>query len=213
MEWHNWVKKYLDAHQVTLLSSVHDTILGGDAIGSQKTVHRVLTRVPPITLRAASRSPGDVLYAYLRSIGKKYDVRMEQDSHGRSDIAAQPLSAQRSLALIFEIKSVGRHLKRNWKRSPKTAEQMKKGLENAKIEALEQLADRRYRERVPRHATKVHEFAFVFCGKFCAATVRTLQRSSAEDWEEVAANSTVVSESMTDLGDEDIGDGNEVSEA
>ena len=137
---------------------------------------------------------------------------MEQDGHGRSDITAHPLSAQRLLALIFEITSVGRHLKRNGKRSLKTAKQMKKDLENAKIEALEQLADRRYRERVPRYATKVHEFAFVFCGKFCAATVRTLQRNSAEDWE-AAANSTVVFESMTDLGDEDIGDGNEVSEA
>ena len=86
---------------------------------------------------------------------------------------------------------------------------MRKDLEKAKIEALGQLADRRYRERVPRHATKVHEFAFVFCGKFCVAAVRTLQRNSTENWKEVAADSTVVSESMIDVGDEDVGDEDE----
>jgi hypothetical protein len=74
---------------------------------------------------------------------------------------------------------------------------MGKDLEKAKIEALEQLASRRYRERVPLHAIKVHEFGFVFCGKFCAAAVRTLQRNSMGNWEEVAAGSTDVSESMT----------------
>lgn len=84
-----------------------------------------------------------------------------------------------------------------------------KDLEKAKIEALGQLADRRYRERVPRHATKVHEFAFVFCGKFCVAAVRTLHRNFTENWEEVAADSTVVSECMTDMSDEDVGDEDE----
>ncbi|KAF8689338.1 hypothetical protein AX14_003358 [Amanita brunnescens Koide BX004] len=143
-------------------------------------------------------------------LGREYDVRMEQDAgHGRSDITAHPFTAQRSLAFIFEIKSVGHYLKRNGKRSLKTAEQMRKSLEKAKIEALRQLADRRYRERVPRHATKVHEFAYVFCGKFCVAAVRTLQRNSTGDWEEVAANSTVVSESKTD---EDIEDEDEDEE-
>ena len=93
-------------------------------------------------------------------------------------------------------------MKRNGKQSLKTPEQMEKDLEKAKIEALDQLADRRYRERVPRHATKVHEFGFVFCGRFCAAAVRTLQRNSMGDWEEVAAGSTDVSESMTNMGDE-----------
>lgn len=86
---------------------------------------------------------------------------------------------------------------------------MGKDLEKAKIEALGQLADRRYRERVPRHATKVHEFAFVFCGKFCVAAVRTLHRNFTENWEEVAADSTVVSECMTDMSDEDVGDEDE----
>ena len=54
--------------------------------------------------------------------GKEYDVRMDQDaSHGRSDITAHPFSPQRLLALVFEIKSVARHLKWNGKRSLKTA--------------------------------------------------------------------------------------------
>lgn len=133
--------------------------------------------------------------------GKEYGVRMEQDAgHGRSDITAHPFSAQRLLALISEIQPVARHLKRNGKRSLKTAEQMEKDLENAKVEALGQLADRRYRERVPRHATKVHEFAFVFCGKFCVAAMHTLERNFTGNWEGVAAGSTVVSECMTDMG-------------
>jgi hypothetical protein len=120
--------------------------------------------------------------------GKEYDVRMEQDAgHGRSDITAHPFSPQRKLAPIFEIKSVARHLTRNGRRSLKTAQCIGKDLENAKTEGLAQLADRRYRERVPRHATKVHEFVFVFCGKFCVAAVHTLERNITEDWEQVAA--------------------------
>ena len=58
---------------------------------------------------------------------------------------------------------------------------MEKDLENAKTEGLAQLTDRHYRERVPRHATKVHEFVFVFCGKLCVAAVRTLERHVRED--------------------------------
>ena len=114
--------------------------------------------------------------------------------------------------IIFEIKSVARHLKRNGKRSLKTAERMEKDLEKAKTEGLAQLADRRYRERVPRHATKVYEFVFVFCGKFCVAAVRTLERNVTEVWEQVAADSTVVCECMVgdaDMGEEDVGDEDE----
>ncbi|KAF8635624.1 hypothetical protein AX15_000263 [Amanita polypyramis BW_CC] len=132
---------------------------------------------------------------------KEYDARMKQDAgHGRSAITVHPFSPQRLLGLIFEIKSVARHLKRNGKQSLKTPEQMGKNLEKAKIEELEQFADLHYRERVPRYATEVHEFGFVFCGKFCAAAIYTLQRNSMSDWEEVAAGSTDVSESMTDGG-------------
>ncbi|KAF8736433.1 hypothetical protein AX14_000306 [Amanita brunnescens Koide BX004] len=136
-QWHEWVKKYLIANSVTSLSSVYDTIVGGDAV-----------------------------------------------------IGWPPFEEERETII-------------------KTAEQMRKDLEKAKIEALGQLADRRYRERVPRHATKVHEFAFVFSGKFCVAAVRTLQRNSTENWKEVAADSPVVSESMIDVGDEDVGDEDE----
>ncbi|KAM6493857.1 putative AAA-ATPase domain containing protein [Amanita muscaria] len=212
-EWHEWVMKYLVANRVTSLSSVYDTIVGGDAVGFQKQFTAFLQEY--LALFCAPHHKEKVYQAMCYMLiyalfGKEYDVRMEQDAgHGRSDITAHPFSAQRFLALIFEIKSVARHLKRNGKRSLKTAEQMRKDLEKAKIEALGQLADRRYRERVPRHATKVHEFAFVFCGKFCVAAVRTLQRNSTENWEEVAADSTVVSESMTDMGDEDVGDEDE----
>jgi len=123
-----------------------------------------------------------------------------------------PFSSQHLLALIFEINSVARHLTRNVKRSLKTANRIEKDLEDAKTEGLAQLADRRYRERVPRHATKVHEFVFVFCGKFCVAAVRTLERNVTEDWEQAAVDSTVVSECMVDdadIGEEDIGDEDE----
>jgi hypothetical protein len=204
--------KYLVANRVTSLSSVYDTIVGGDAVGFQKEFTAFLQEY--LALFCAPHHKEKVYQALCYMLiyalfGKEYDVGMEQDtSHGR-DITAHPLSAQRLLALIFEIKSVARQLKRNGKRSLKTAEQMAKELENAKIEALGQLADHRYRERVPRHATKVHEFAFVFCGKFCVAAVRTSQRNSAENWEEVAADSTVVSDCMTDMGDEDFGDEDE----
>ncbi len=206
MEWHAWVKKYLIANEVTTLSSVHDTIVRGDAIGFQKQFTAFLQEY--LSLFCTPHHKEKVYQAmcymlFYALFGKEYDVRMEQDAgHGRSDIMAHPFSPQRLLALIFEIKSVARHLKRNGKRSLKTPEQMGKDLEKAKIEALEQLANRRYRERVPLHATKVHEFGFVFCGKFCAAAVRTLQRNSMGNWEEVAAGSTDVSESMTDMGDE-----------
>src|SRR6202042_1034756 len=144
--------------------------------------------------------------------GKEYDVRMEQDAGHGSDITAHPLSPQCQQMFIFEIKSVARHLKRNGKRSLKTAKRIEKDLEIAKTEGLAQLADRRYRERVPRHATKVHEFVFVFCGKFCVAAVRTLKRNVTEDWEQVAADSTVVCECMVDdadMGEEDVGDEDE----
>jgi hypothetical protein len=136
---------------------------------------------------------------------------MEQDAgHGRYDITAHPLSSQGLLALIFEIKSVARHFNNNGKRSLKPADRMEHDMENSKTEALAQLADRRYRERVPLHATKVHEFALVFCGKFYVADVRTLKRNVTGDWEEVAADPTVVSESMeSGMSEEDAGDENE----
>lgn len=117
---------------------------------------------------------------------------MEQDAgHGRCDIMANPLSSQCLLAFIFEIKQVPPHLKKNSKKTLKPAKRIERDLEKSKTLALAQLEERRYREKFPLHATKVHEFALVFCGKFCMAGVRTLKRSVTGDWERVAA---VVSE-------------------
>ena len=66
--------------------------------------------------------------------------------------------------------------------------------------------------RVPRHAITVYEFVLVFCGEFCVAAVRTLERNVMEDWEQVAADSMVVCECMVDdadMGKEDVGDEDE----
>jgi hypothetical protein len=115
------------------------------------------------------------------------------------------------LALVFEIKSVARYVKRNGKRSLKTSQRMEKDLEREKIGGLAQLEERRYRERVPLHATKVHEYVFVFCGKFCVAAVRTLERNVVGGWQQVAADSTVVSGCMVDanMGEDDVEDEDE----
>ena len=145
--------------------------------------------------------------------GKEYDIRIEQNAgHGPSDILVHPLSPQHSHAFVFEIKSVSPNLKRNGNRSPKTANQIGKDLERAKVSALVQIENCHYRERVPHHATTVHEFAFVFCGKFCVAAVRTLQRNVAGVWVPVAVNSTAVSESAVndaDMSEGDVGDEDE----
>ena len=207
-QWHGWVEKYLNVtDRATCLSDVYETIISGDAEGFQRQFtaflqeHLALYCTPYHKEKVYQALCYMLIYALF---GKEYDVRMEQDAgHGRSDIMARPLSSQRSLALIFEIKLVTRHLNKNGKRSLKTAKQIEKNLEKSKTEALAQLADRLYRERVPRHVTMVHEFAFVFCGKFCVAGVRTLKRNVTGDWEQVAADSTAVSESMVDATSED----------
>jgi hypothetical protein len=212
-EWHGWVKKYLVSNRVTSLSTVYDTIIGGNAEGFQRQFTAFLQEYLALYCTPHHKEKVYQALCYMlifALFGKEYDVRMEQDAgHGRSDITAHPLSPQCQQTFIFEIKSVARHLKRNGKRSLKTAKRIEKDLEIAKTEGLAQLADRRYRERVPRHATKVHEFVFVFCGKFCVAAVRTLERNVTEDWEQVAVDSTVVSECMVDMGEEDVGDEDE----
>jgi len=201
-QWHGWVKKYLLTSKVTCLPGVYETIIGGDAKGFQKQFTAFLQKY--LTLYCTPHHKEMVyqalcfmlIYALL---GKEYDVRMEQDAgHGRSDIMAHPLSSRCLPALIFEIKSVPRHWNKNGKRSIKTPKRIEKDLEKSKTEVLAQFADRRYREAVPLHATKVHEFAFVFCGKLCVAGVRTLMRNVRGDWEQVAGDSTVVSEFMVD---------------
>jgi hypothetical protein len=194
---------------------VYETIISGDAQGFQRQFTAFLQEY--LALYSTPHHKEKVYQALCYMLifalfGKQYDVWMEQDAgQGRSDIMAHPLSPQCSLALIFEIKSVARHLKTNGKRSLKTAKRIEKDLEKSKTEALAQLADRRYRERVPLHATTVHEFVFAFCGKFCVAGARTLKRNVTGDWEQVAADSTVVSESMVDakMCEEDTGDEDE----
>ena len=190
---------YLTSKKVTSLSDVYDTIIGGDAEGFQRQFIAFL-RALYCTPHHKEEVHQALCYMLIFMLfGKEYDVRMEQDAgHGRSDITAHPSSPHRFLALIFEIKAVASHSTRNGKQSPKTAGHINKDLEKAKSEALTQIAERRYRERVPRHATKVHEYAFVFCEKFCVAAVRTFKRNTTEDWQQVTADTTVVSECMVD---------------
>jgi len=198
---------------VASFADVYNTIIGGDAEGFQRQFPAFLQEYLAFyNLYCTPHHKEKVYQACYMLIfalfGKEYDVRMEQDAgHGRSDITAHPFSPQRLLALIFEIKAVTSHSTRNGKRSLKTAERMKKDMEKAKTEALTQIAERRYRERVPRHVTRVQEYAFVFCGKSCVAAVRTLERKTTEDWQQVTADTTVISECMVDdTGEEDITD-------
>ena len=206
---------YLDTKKVTSLSGVYDTIINGGAEGFQRQFTAFLQEYLALYCTAHHKEKvyQALCYMLIFAFGKEYDVRMEQDAgHGRSDITAHPFSPQRLLALIFEIKAVASHSTRNGKRSLKTPERVKKELENAKTEALTQIAERRYRERVPRHVTKVHEYAFAFCGKFCVAAVRTFGRNAAEDWQQITADTAVVSECMvdyTDIGEEDVEDEDE----
>lgn len=64
--------KYLIANRVTSLSSMYDTIVGGDSVGFQKQFTAFLQEY--LALFCAPHEsqgeglPGDVLYAYLRSI-------------------------------------------------------------------------------------------------------------------------------------------------
>ncbi|KAF8809619.1 DUF1703-domain-containing protein [Phlegmacium glaucopus] len=206
-EWHEWVVGYLTSNRVACLSDVYDNIIGGDPKSFQRQFTAFLQKYLALYCTPHHKEKVYQALCYMlifALFGKEYDVRMEQDSgHGRSDITAHPFSQQRFLAFIFEIKAVASHLTRNGKQSLKTAERMKKDLEKAKIEALTQIAERRYRERVPRHATTVHEYAFVFCGKFCVAAVQTFESNAMEDWQQVAAGATVISECMVDGTDEE----------
>ena len=133
---------------------------------------------------------------------KQYDVRMEKDAgYGRSDIIAHPLHSLNSLAYIFEIKTVSSHSRRNGKQSLKTAERIQNELEQAKTGALKQIDDRGYRQGVPLHERTVHEYAVVFCGKSCAAAVRTFERKTMKDkWELMAISDCMVT--ATDSSEE-----------
>ena len=208
--------EFLDhSNRFTFLSGVYDTLSGGDAESFQTQFTAFLQEYLALCCTPHHKEKVYQALCYMlifTLFGQEYDVRMEQDvGHGRSDIMAFPFGPQGLLAFIFEIKSVPPHLTRNGKRSPKPPERIEKDLENAKTGGLAQILNRRYRAPVPRHATKVHEFVFGFCGRFCVAAVRTLERNVKGDWEEVTAKSTTVSECMvaTDMGEEDVGDEDE----
>jgi len=145
--------------------------------------------------------------------GQEYDIRMEQDAitSGQSDITAHPLNPRHVLSFIFEIKAVARYVTNKGKWMLKSADRVERDLEKAKVEALTQMEKRRYRERAPLHTTGIHEYAFVFAGKFCVAAVRTLERDATSHWREVRVNSAavsncMVSDDMDDDMDDDVGD-------
>lgn len=131
---------------------------------------------------------------------------MEQHvGFGRSDIIAHPVNPQRSLAFIIELKSMAPYWKdKKGDRSLKMPKHVEDELEKAKTEALAELEFHQYRERVPPCAEKVHEFAFVFCGKSCAAAIRKFTRNAKGEWERVAEKSTNVAECMFDTGEEGV---------
>ena len=210
------MKKFLKHdNKFTFLSGLYDTLRDGDAEGFQTQFTAFLQEYLAIYYTPHHKEKVYQALCFMlifALFGQDYDVRMEQDTgHGQSDITAFPFNLQRLQAFIFEIKSVAPHLKRNGKQSFKPRECIEKDLENAKTEGLAQIANRRYRARVPRQAMKVHEFVFGFSGKFYVAAVRTLERNVTGDWGEVTVKSTAVSECMvdTDMGEEDVGDEDE----
>ena len=76
---------------------------------------------------------------------------------------------------------------------------------------VEQIEERQYRARVPRHASMVHEFAFIFCSKFCNAAVRTLNRNAMDmNWVANESVTSTLSQSMIEVQvDEEDGDADE----
>jgi hypothetical protein len=212
-EWHSWVKAHLTTTpglstlSSTRLSYIHEIINNGDAKGFQTEFtaflqdYIALYLVPHHQEKAYQALIFMLIFALF---GDEYDIRMEQDSgFGRSDIIAHPVNPQRSLAFIIELKSVAPYWKdKKGKRSLKTPKRRENELEMAKTEALTELEVRQYRERVPLCAEKVHEFAFVFCGKSCAAAVRKFIRNDKREWVQDAEDSTDVAERMFDTGEE-----------
>jgi hypothetical protein len=210
------VKKHLVANVNTSFPGLRDTLVKADAEGFQRQFTAFLREHLSLFIRPGPREKvyeGICFMLIFALFGNEYNLTMEQDAgHGRSDITAHPRSPHCPLALIFEIKSVSRHVRNKGKRSEKKNKHMEKELEKAKTEALAQIADRRYRERVPLDADEVHEFALVFCGKFCTVAVRTLLRNVTEDWEQVAEDSTVVSVDDAVMDEEGFTDEGEIVE-
>ena len=223
MEWHSWVKNHLvtipglRTLSSTCLSHIHEIINNGDAEGFQTEFTAFLqdyiaSYLVPHQKEKVYQALIFMLFFVL--FGDEYNIRMKQDFgfvSGQSDIIAHPANPQRSLAFIIKLKSVAPYWKdKKGKRSLKTRQRRENELEKAKTEALTELEVRQYREKVPLCAEKVHEFAFVFCGKCCAAAVRKFSRNAKGEWERVAETSTGVAECMFDTGEGEDEDEDEV---
>ena len=205
-QWHGWVVNHLNKAMVELpLSRIAEVIINGDAEGFQSQFTNFLQQYLSLFCVPHHKEKvyqGLCFMLIFSLFGKQYDVRMEEDAgHGRSDITAHPLSPQCDLSLIFEIKAVARHYTKGGKRGLKAAKRLERDLEKAKQSALTQIEQRRYCERAPLHAKKVHEYAFAFSGKFCVAAVRTLQRDEAGHWQKVTSSAPAILECMVDITD------------
>jgi len=203
------VKRYLDENKVgSLLTDVYGIIVNGDANGFQKRLTAFLHEYLSLFFTPHHREEVYQALCYMlifSLFGNAYDVRMEHDAgFGRSDITAHPLGPHSILSVIFEIKAVATHIKRKGKRTLKSADGVKRDLEKAKAEALKQMEVRRYRDRAPPHVKRVHEYAFVFAGKYCLAAVRTLERDATGDWCEVTTSTSVTSDNTVDGDDMDM---------
>jgi len=205
-DWQKWmVTHFKERKNFPSLLKVSTAIIDGDAEGFQRQFTAFLQEYLSLFCVPHHREKVYEALCFMlifALFGEDYNVRMEQDGgHGRSDITAHPFARRSSPALLFEIKSVSGHFRRNGRRSVKTIQCMQRDMQKAKAEGLAQLERLRYRERVPLHATKVHEYAFVFCGKFCVAAVRTLERNASQEWVEVTTGSTSITSSMTEIVD------------
>ena len=208
MEWHSWVKNHLTTIPglSARLSCKREIINNGNAEGFQTDFTAFLQDyiVSYLVPHHKEKVYQALIFMLIFAIfGDEYNIKMEQDfGSGRSDIIAHPVNPQSSLAFIVELKSLAPYWKdKKGKRSLKTRQRRENELEKAKTEALTELEVRQYREKVPLCAEKVHEFAFVFCGKFCAAAVRKFSRNDKREWVQDAETSTGVAECMFDTGE------------
>jgi len=212
LKWHRWVKTHLTitpglTRSSTRLARIHEIINNGDADGFQTEFTAFLQDYIALYLvpHQKEKDYQALIFMLIFALfGDEYNIRMEQDvGLGQSDIIAHPVNPQRSLAFIIELKSFAPYWKdKKGRRSLKTPERRENELEKAKTGALTELEVRQYRKKVPPCAEKVHEFAFVFCGKSCAVAVREFARSAKGEWERVAEKSTNVAECMFDTGEE-----------
>jgi hypothetical protein len=118
------------------------------------------------------------------------------------------------LSLVFEIKQVSTHSKRDGKRTLKSKDGLSAELEKATVAALEQIKMRQYRTRAPLHTTKIHEYGLEFAGKFCLVAVCTLEHHDGKsDWQEKKNQSAVVPELLhVEEDDKEDSDGMDVDD-